>query len=244
MNEFGIPEKVKSEPELALLDAKLIQGSANPLFKLGLNYKQQQAVQNFTESAHRLSRKRIQLTTAAETWQPPKPVILPEEQQHALYDLQESYFQAVYNTLSKLAAVTVVFPETFAGVPVRSMEKFLKHFAKVPELAEACVELEKARVYRTQLDHPAGTPVSNWITARLDDDRGVVVYHFGKLGQSGKMPEGTEPPPRWFPIASDWYVDPPFPPYVDAALGSLMGHVFRSVGESFQARSAEADTGS
>lgn len=149
MNEFGIPEKVKRESELTLLDAKLIQGSASPLFKLRLNHKQQQAIQNFTESAHRLSRKRIQLTTTAETWQPPRPVVLPEEQQHARYDLQEGYFQAVYNTLSKLAAVTVVFPEAFPGVPVRSMEKFLKHFAKVPDLAEACAELEKAHVQNT-----------------------------------------------------------------------------------------------
>lgn len=230
MNDFGLPPRVKPEAQLRLVDHGLLETYAKLVFANRVNPKQHRAVQNFTESAIRLSRKRVQVTEKAGTWGPPRR--FSEEQQHFLYDLNEGYFQGVYNTLSKLAAVTVVFPEVFAGFPVRSMEKFLGRLREVPEISEACDVLEQARTYRTHLDHPAGTPVSNWMSTWLPDDRGVVIYHFGQFGQSRKMPEGAEAPPPWFPMQMDWYVDPPFIPYVDEALGTVMGYVFTAIAQN------------
>jgi len=217
VHDFGLPPKVRPEAQVCLIDRDFLERCATLIFSTEVNEKQHRAAQNFTESALRLSRKRGQLTELARPWGPP-PIGFSEAQQHSLYDLSESYFQGVYNTLSKLAATTVVFPEIFPGIPWRSMEKFLRHLGQLPEISHACDVLEAARTYRTHLDHPAGTPVSNWMTTWLPDDRGVVIYHYGRFGQSGKMPEGANDQPPWFPLTVDWYVDPPFFPYVDEAL--------------------------
>lgn len=234
MSDFPAPQKVKAESELALLNARYIQAWEEALSQLRLNAKQRQAIRNYMESAHRIAKKRVQVTKAVGAWQPQTPPLVPTgEAQHMIYDLYESYYQSVYNTLSKLAGVVVLFPEVFGHPPVRSMEKFLKHFTELePEFEESCSVLEKARKYRTLLDHPAGAPVSNWMTFRTADDRGIVVFHFGSVGRSGTIPEGTEPPPSWFPYGdADWYVDPPFVPYVDAALTELMGRLFLKIQE-------------
>lgn len=226
--------RVDAEASLDLLNAKYIHAWGDALRELPLSRKQLQAIRNFIESAHRIAKRRVQVTTAAGSWRAPLDgVVINEEVQHMLYDLYESYYQSVYNVLSKLAAVVVVFPETFGSVSVRSMQKFLKHFSGTnTELTSACDVLESARKYRTLLDHPAGSPVSNWMTFRTGDDRGIVVFHHGKAGRSGAIPEGTEPAPDGFPIDADWYVDPPFVPHVDAALAHLMGVLFRQIQDS------------
>jgi hypothetical protein len=232
-------QKVEPEPQLDLLNAKYINAWGEALFQLPLNAKQRQAIRNYTESAHRIAKKRVQMTTAAGAWKPQvPPLVFPtEEAQHIIYDLYESYYQSVYNTLSKLAGVVVLFPEVFGHPPVRSMEKFLKHFAALdPEFEEACAMLERARKYRTLLDHPAGAPVTDWMTFRGADDRGIVVFHFGDASRKGTIPEGTEPSPDGFPRSADWYVDPPFVPHVDAALAELMGRLFTQIQQFDPAR--------
>lgn len=229
MIDFGLPTKVRPAGQIRPIDLDFLEQCATLIFSRGTNEKQHRAVQNFTESALRLSRKREQLAELARPWGP--PMRFSEAQQHNLYDLSESYFQAVYNTLSKLAAITVVFPQAFPSIPWRSMEKFLRHLGQVPEVSQACNVLEEARTYRTHLDHPAGTPVSNWMSTWLPDDRGVVIYHYGKFGLSGKMPEGAKAPAPWFPMTMDWYVDPPFFPYVDEALGTLTEYIFTTIGK-------------
>lgn len=229
---FPMFEKVKPESELDLLSANYIEAWGQALSQLPLNEKQRQALRNFTESAHRLVKKRVQVTKAVGTWQPQiPPVVIPtEEAQHMIYELYESYYQSVYNVLSKLAGVVVLFPSIFGQPPVRSMEKFLNHFLSQDlEFKEACEVLEQARKYRTLLDHPAGAPVSDWMTFRTADDRGIVVFHFGRASRSGQIPEGTEPPPDGFPRDAEWYADPPFVPYVDAALAELMGRLFLKI---------------
>ena len=227
VNDFGLPEKVRPEAKVCLIDRDFLERCATLIFSRNVSEKQHRAVQNFTESALRLSRKRAQLTDLAQPWGP--PLRFSEAQQHTLYDLSESYFQGVYNTLSKLAAITVVFPEVFPGIPWRSMEKFLRHLGQIPDISHACDVLEKARIYRTHLDHPAGTPVSNWMSTWLPDDRGVTIYHYGRFGQSGKMPEGAKSPAAWFPVQVDWYVESPFVPYVDEALRRVTEYVFTTV---------------
>lgn len=192
MNDFGLPAKVRPEGQIRVIDLDFLEQCATLIFSRGTSEKQHRAVQNFTESALRLSRKRAQLAELARPWGP--PMRFSEAQQHNLHDLSESYFQAVYNTLSKLAAITVVFPQAFPDIPWRSMERFLRHLGQVPEVSQACTVLEEARTYRTHLDHPAGTPVSNWMTTWLPDDRGVVIYHYGKFGRAEECPK--EPRPR------------------------------------------------
>ena len=236
-DDFGLPPQVRPARDVRLIDRETLEKYARMVLTQTVNEKQHRSVQNFTESVIRLCRKREQVTDMARPWGPPTQ--LSEAQQHALYDLNESYFQGVYNTLSKLAAVTVVFPEVFPGMPVRSMEKFLKRLREGPQITAACDELERARTYRTQLDHPAGAPVSNWMSTWLPDGRGVVFHHYGNFGLSGKMPEGADVPPRWFPFAVDWYIDPPFVPYVDEALGTVMGYVFENIAEYQRANTAE-----
>lgn len=227
---FPIFQEVEPASELDLLSAQYIEAWGQALSQLPLTGKQRQALRNYLESAHRIAKKRVQVTRAVGAWQPQTPpIVLPTaEAQQMIYELYEGYYQAVYNTLSKLAGVVVLFPKIFGQPPVRSMQKFLTHFADLaPEFKEACEILEQARKYRTLLDHPAGAPVSDWLTQRTADGRGIVVFHFGPANAKGGIPEGTLPAPSGFPGANAaWYADPPFVPHVDAALADLMGRVF------------------
>lgn len=202
---FSTFQEVEPESELDLLNAEYIEAWGKALNQLTLTGKQRQAIRNYLESAHRIAKKRVQVTRAVGAWQPQTPPIaLPTaEAQHMIYELYEGYYQAVYNTLSKLAGVVVLFPKIFGQPPVRSMQKFLTHFADLDsEFKGACEILEQARKYRTLLDHPAGAPVSDWLTHRTADGRGIVVFHYGPANAKGGIPEGTMPAPSGFPGAN------------------------------------------
>ncbi|MDQ0213354.1 hypothetical protein J2S92_004058 [Arthrobacter bambusae] len=60
----------------------------------------------------------------------------------------------------------------------------------------ACDVLESARKYRPLLDHPAGSPVSNWMTFRTGDDSGIVVFHHGQAGTSRPTTSDRTAPSR------------------------------------------------
>lgn len=146
LSDSPLPQKVLPESELALLNGRYIQAWGEALSRLPLNEKQRQAIRNYIESAHRIAKRRVQVTKAVGAWRPQTPplVIPTEEAQHMIYDLYESYYQSVYNAVSKLAGVVVLFPEVFGQPPVRSMEKFLKHFAELePGFEGPCGVLEK-----------------------------------------------------------------------------------------------------
>lgn len=166
----------KLTPPIRPLSTPFINGWAGQLYSLPeVTGIRRQAIANYVEAVGRLLQKGEYLGTRAGFFVTPPFISSPEAvNQHEMYDLYEGYFQSLYKTLSSLAAVTVQFQNVFGGLPVRSMKKFLEAVAeKFPGARPACDQLEHARQYRTLLDHPAGAPVSDWISFRTTDGRGM-----------------------------------------------------------------------
>lgn len=189
-----------------------------------------QAIANYVEAVGRLVLKGEQLSIKAGFFVTPTFINAPQAaNQHEIYDLYESYFQSLYKTLSSLAAVTAVCPDIFRSIPTRSMKKFLEVVADTfPAAQQACSILEHARQYRTLLDHPAGAPVSNWITFRNTDGRGLRIILYGNRSKSNSLPQGAEPIAFPFPMPAEWIFDVPFVPYASQALRDLTDVLFNA----------------
>lgn len=194
----------------------------------GIDEGRRQAVVNYVEAVGRLVMRSDQLATKAGFFASPTFVVIPPAlNQHEVYDLYEGYFQSLYKTLSSLAAITAVFPEVFNNLPVRSMKRFLEAVSEAhPAVELAAGLLEHARKYRTLLDHPAGAAVSNWLSFRSVDGRGLRIIFYGNKSRSGGIPEGAEPVTFPFPTEADWIFDAPFAPMTNQALRDLTEALF------------------
>lgn len=220
-------------PPLRPLSNEFIDDWANQLYtQLEVSGSRRQAITNYVEAVGRLVLKSEQLSNAAGFFITPAFVRIPKPaSQHEMYDLYEGYFQSLYKTLSSLAAVTVVFQEVFESLPTRSMKRFLEAVSdKFPTTQQACNLLEHARRYRTLLDHPAGAAVSNWISIRNADGRGLRIIFYGNRSNSGGVPEGAEPVTFPFPTQAEWIFDVPFVPYTNQALRDLTDVLFDALG--------------
>jgi hypothetical protein len=216
-------------PPLRPLSTEFIDGWANQLYtQLDLTGSRRQAIANYVEAVGRLVLKSDQLSNAVGFFITPTFISSPQPaSQHEIYDLYEGYFQSLYKTLSSLAAVTVVFQDVFESLPTRSMKRFLGAVSdRFPTTQQACSLLEHARQYRTLLDHPAGAAVSNWMSFRNEDGRGLRIIFYGNRSNSGGFPEGAEPVTFPFPTQADWIFDVPFVPYTNQALRDLTDALF------------------
>lgn len=193
-----------------------------------------QAIVNYAQAVGRLHMRSEQLAVKAGFFVPQTFIAIPPAGiQDEVHDLYEGYFQGLYKTLSSLAAVTAVFPKVFQNLPFRSMKQFLEAVAKAhPSLESATDSLEHARKYRTLLDHPAGAPVSNWLTFRSVDGRGLRIIFYGNKSRSGGIPPGSEAVTFPFLTQADWIFDVPFAPLTDQALRDLTDVLFRQLLES------------
>lgn len=220
-------EKVVVPPRL--LSVQFINNWADRLYPLpGMDYGRTRAIANYVEAVGRLTLKSEQLANTAGFFTTmTMRSIPPAHHQHEVFDLYESYFQGLYKTLSTLAAVTVRFQTVYGDLKVRSMKKFLDAVAgKYPDTKAACELLELARLYRTHLDHPAGDAVSNWLSFRTEDGRGLRILFYGYKSNSGGIPKGAELVTFPFPTDADWVYDAPFVPYANQALRDLTEALF------------------
>ncbi|MFJ4759188.1 hypothetical protein ACIP1V_00005 [Kocuria marina] len=224
MNSFDISQPAMDEISGDFLSHENVNALIMPLYSLDISEKQQHNLQNCAESLGRHIGRRLRLERGAGIGAPLGVVEIPSgEAQHMIYDLYESYYQGTYKTLSVLAALTDAFNQVFGNMPTRSMKKFLDSVQNEEEsLIKACQLLEKARQYRTLLDHPAGTQAFNWITHNKYDGRGIVVLHYGMSSRTGNIPEGAVPVGLGnFPVQADWVFDPPYVLDVDRSILQL-----------------------
>ncbi|BCW12150.1 hypothetical protein NtRootA4_32120 [Arthrobacter sp. NtRootA4] len=193
-----------------------------------------QVIANYVEAVGRLVLKSEQIASKAGFYIKPTFVnIPPAATQHEIYDLYESYFQGLYKTLSSLAAITSLYPETYNRLPARSMKRFLDAVAKLDtDIAPACDLLEQTRKYRTLLDHPAGAPVSNWISFRHGGGYGLQIIFYGYKNDSGEIPGGAEEITFPFPTDADWVFNVPFVPYANQALRDLTDVLFEKLAKA------------
>ncbi|WP_146200254.1 hypothetical protein [Kocuria rosea] len=224
MSSFDISRPTMDEMSGDLLSHDNVNSLVMPLYSLDIDEKQQRNLQNCAESLGRHIGRRLKLERGAGIGAPIGVVEIPSgEAQHMIYDLYESYYQGTYKTLSVLAALADAFNQVFGNMPTRSMKKFLDSVQNKEEsLIGACQVLEKARQYRTLLDHPAGTQAFNWITHNKYDGRGIVVLHYGLSSRTGNIPEGADSVVLGnFPVRADWVFDPPYVLDVDRSILQL-----------------------
>lgn len=174
------------------------------------NQSQLLSLNNLKESIDRLRRTRADLHLSSMQMKETHRLNKTTSQvQTEIHHATVSYFQDLYNCLSQLASTVNRFPKIFVGIKTNSNTKFLDTTkALYPDLADAVDLLERARTYRTFVDHPVINQVSNWVTTFTDDARIVEVIYYGDKSSSGNIPKYAEEGGIGI-VASDWYMHTP-----------------------------------
>jgi hypothetical protein len=103
------------------------------------------------------------------------------------FEATEYFYFVYYSMLSAFASVVARSPQVYGhGVPVRSMEQFLPWLGKRTGLDHFARYLERARFFRTMLDHPQSQQPYVWALAYGDGAAHIFLY--GTPSRNGAIP--------------------------------------------------------